>query len=766
MKTTTTWITFALAALASTHAYADRMAATLGEPLREVSHLVELSAQDGVATYVVRRTFANAGDRHDQVELEIELPPGAAATGLRIRSGKRWYDGELMDASEAETLYRELTGIGPHRPKDPALLAWMWADQLSLSLFPVPPHSTATVEYTLTVPTQYVDGRWHVAYPRKSPNEPYLVPPTFVTDLADVELDGTPIAWGMPTALGPLPDQRECARVEADSSCAVVEFRVDEISSGPVRVKLDIDHTYRGDLRFHLVGPTGAIAELPPQSGSENDVHLHETVTIDARPGRYQLIVSDHAALDTGTVERAEISFGNRTFIGLDLPKFVPDADSDGSFARLSFPAHVRGLADIRYGRVDRLGALIGRVEIDVAARLSKMPDDLHVVFVLDGSYTMGVDGIARQMEAVHSYVHHVPDALVDVVVARRFAEELFAQPIKAAELAANLKHVPPVVLEPGNGSALDAGLSLAHQILENHRGTRRVVAFSDELLRQSFTAANATAHVRQGVHHIVVPAHTSGLQRYDDSPLEPISRATGGITVKLGWDLADKALDESTLYLVRPTQLDHVRLTAGPDQLASPDTLREGAGIRLFDHVDNLPASYRIQAQLWSREVTFVGKRRQRFDRATAAWVFPHDLHADLTDEQMHAIAMFGRAVSPVTSYLAIEPGVRPSTAGLDHGGLGLRGAGSGGAGYGAGGLGLGARHKRLDPFGPVVRQCAQAHARQAGAVSVELTRHEIVDVRGPTNPYADCVVEGIWALALPSSHFRATRDTKVIPI
>lgn len=38
-----------------------------------------------------------------------------------------------------------------------------------------------------------------------------------------------------------------------------------------------------------------------------------------------------------------------------------------------------------------------------------------------------------------------------------------------------------------------------------------------------------------------------------------------------------------------------------------------------------------------------------------------------------MLALAFLGRAVSPVTSYLAIEPGVRPSTAGVPGRGEGV---------------------------------------------------------------------------------------------
>ena len=57
-----------------------------------------------------------------------------------------------------------------------------------------------------------------------------------------------------------------------------------------------------------------------------------------------------------------------------------------------------------------------------------------------------------------------------------------------------------------------------------------------------------------------------------------------------------------------------------------------------------------------------------KRFTRATAAFVFSHDQHKGLSNAEMMRVAKLGRAVSPVTSYLAIEPGVRPSRAGIER--------------------------------------------------------------------------------------------------
>src|SRR5262249_15453055 len=134
---------------------------------------------------------------------------------------------------------------------------------------------------------------------------------------------------------------------------------------------------------------------------------------------------------------------------------------------------------------------------------------------------------------------------------------------------------------------------------------------------------------------------------------------------------------------------------------------------------------------------------------------------------EQM-TVAMRGQVVSPVTSYIAVEPGTRPSRIGLQR----TSGSGSG-SGYGRGAGGLGGRiargplqrpdlHALVQP-GP--RQCLQRHPPTAGwsvTLEVETTRDEIVDVilqRG-SEPAAQCAVEAAWAVRLPSVSNDFPRD------
>src|SRR5262249_23274489 len=172
------WFLLIAVGVAST-THADTLQATLREPLVEISHEVKISIEDGVATYRVQRMLANHGSRADEASLDIDLPFGGGVTGLRIRARDTWYEGDLMEASEAARLYEKLTGFGPFPAKDPALLQWVWPDKVHLQVFPVLAGKTSTVEYTLTVPTQYRRGRYQLSYPRYA--GPGLAAASFVT---------------------------------------------------------------------------------------------------------------------------------------------------------------------------------------------------------------------------------------------------------------------------------------------------------------------------------------------------------------------------------------------------------------------------------------------------------------------------------------------------------------------------------------------------------------------------------------------------------
>jgi hypothetical protein len=219
-------------------AAADTFQATLEGPLVEVSHEVEVTLSGGVALYQVRRVFANPGKQADEATVEITLPYGAAATGLRIRARDRWYDADFLPAAEAERRYLELTGLGKYQPKDPALLAWIWPGELLLRVFPVFPGGASTVEYTLVAPTRYDRGRYFVSYPRAGEGKlapPILrVKPAWGDALLPIRVDGQRLPPDAPVVLSAPAVGDRPAFLPEGAGFAVSSLVVPPEADGPI----------------------------------------------------------------------------------------------------------------------------------------------------------------------------------------------------------------------------------------------------------------------------------------------------------------------------------------------------------------------------------------------------------------------------------------------------------------------------------------------------------------------------------------------------
>jgi len=802
-----------LVVLAGETAVADELEATLDQPLRELSHTVDVHLENGLAVFKVRRTFANSGSKHDEASLAINLPYGAAATGLRIRSADgRWYDAELMERERAAELYRELTGLGPHTPRDPALLQWVWADEVHLQVFPVPPGGESTVEYTLTAPTRYADGRHLFSYPRNQA-DPLLAAPVLrvfpATPGARVDLDGKSLAPEQPSVLQsprrpawftgkhrPEPGASyassavmvrragaargsDTAREAGSLPRSAGQARKTDTVHG-ARVRLDLRHTYRGDLRVEIIAPSGRWYRLfDRKGGGEND--LRQTFVVPQKSpepaaGIWRLVVSDHAPRDVGSIEgwSLELDLGQKARLDLaaaDTPVFIPDAtDSDGQgVARVSVSPLPINTVAARLGRVIAgRGRNFLRLEVDAAPRLRPMPVRPRLVFVVDGSHSVGPKGIQGQLQLVRSFIGHVPDARAEVVVYRRRASRLLGRFVGAKETEQALVGAAGQ-LKPGNGSALDLGIQEAVRLLHGPGGPGYIVMLGDARLRSRWTNRRALELLDRTpaatiAHVVVFRPNSSGVteERQDGHLLSVLAARRGGVLLRVGGLPATdpKELAPVTLGLVRPIRIDSFRVQ-GADLRGLPDALREGSGVREMVALPAAPRTVTLVGRIWATSFRRQVQATQDFSRATAAFVFSHDMHGKLSRPQMLRVAMYGRAVSPVTSYLAVEPGVRPSTAGI------VRVGGSGrGAGYGAG-VGRMRGGTRYHPhpkwlLEPGVRRCSKAHHPASGwsaLLTLETTLREVVDVvlRSSATPMARCLVEEAWKLDLsPDSFYR----------
>jgi len=641
-------------------ASADRFHGTRSEKLVEQFHRIRLTLDHGVATMRVRRTVHNGGERHDQAMFWLDMPQGAVATGLRtqgtLRGKPHWFEGELLEAELAAARYRELTGIGGYYPKDPALLSWRSMDELVLQVFPVAPDSDKTVEYILTLPTVYEQGRDHLQLP--------------------------------------------------------------------------------------VMGTDEHPAEIVLHGANRRD----------------QLFVDD-----------APVAHG--------FPITLDDTHSV-SLARHDAPTLEAHLASVP---IDDDLALL-QLEIAMAPKVSTIPRDARVVVVLDGSRSMDDTQRSAQLQAARAYLGHFADprlnARAEVLVFDHNVEGRNGGLVSARKALADLHHLD---LPGRNGSHVDDALERAGDLLARGKGPRRIVLFTDARTRAGLRAERLQALAERSkaiVHVAVMVDHTEGIERNDQHRWSEVARTTGGLVWKASTDVSDEEAPAVYEELARPLRLDLLQVRLPPlddDDVSAPERLPEGEGFALLELASGPVDHLRVEGELWSRPVRETIFPDEAHNRRWAALVFGQELHAQLDDAQMMPLAMLGGAVSPVTSYLAIEPGVRPSTEGLDWGsgaiGFGA-GGGSLGHGYGRGvGAGFGRKDLRQDFLDQSVRDALDACGGPGLAVRVTLesTLEEIVQVGSIHVPNADdpilvtCLEDGIWDVPLRSDFVDLWREWTV---
>lgn len=798
-----------LALLSSAHA--DNLSATRSMPLVETSHTVDIKIENGIATYTVRRMFKNPGDVAEQVELQLGLPYGAAATGLRIKAKETWFSGVLMERDAAAKLYEEMTGIGQFKPKDPALLAWMWADTLSLQVFPVMPKTTSTVEYTLTVPTRYAGGRYFISYPRvadlhaKGDHESLssslpLATPVITVHFGwgdpntKVTVDGREVRRDTAVRLVPPAHQDWEDVIEVDTAASYVASKLVIPSSShtekdftSAKLAIDLRHTYKSDLRVELLTPQNQRISVHDGTGSgANDIR--GTSTLELPPGTsavgtWRLIVSDHAGLDTGSLDRWSLTIGEgkdkTVAVASDTPIFVPDAPANTSEAGIATISVEPPPIAMLVGRLGKVVASrahsFSRLELDLAPQLVPTPKRAQVVFVIDTSYTMEDRGVDAQLDLVAAYATHVPDAEIELVTFRRHADRAFGRFVPVRELTAAIAGARKTgKLALGNGSNLDEGAVLASHILADRVGPRRVVLTTDELVKQSLTTEIALAAFStlspETIVHVIVPRLDSddraNLTRRDDAAFAHLATNHHGIYADLGGFPAKtiKDLAPTVLELVRPTRIEDAAITGF--ELES-NVLHEGDGLRLMRDTETVAAPDRVTltGRLWSDPVKRELATSAQFSIATAAYVFGEDQYESLSEAEQMTVAMLGRAVSPVTSYVAAEPGVRPSPIGLVNG-LGTFGSGRYGTiGHGSG---AGAAWSRSEPDWNSMFDIASCMKSQQPSapwtvdITMETTRMEVVDASSQTpGGMARCLVEAVWATKLDAGRFDAEHQT-----
>ncbi|MBL8920183.1 MAG: hypothetical protein JNJ54_15055 [Myxococcaceae bacterium] len=433
-------------------------------------------------------------------------------------------------------------------------------------------------------------------------------------------------------------------------------------------------------------------------------------------------------------------------------------------------------IADVRWA-VAQLDTdrTLWRLEVDAAPLLGTAPVAPNVVFVVDASHSEGPAGIAAQLELLAPYLANVPDARVELVLTRRFAERLFGRFVPAVDVPGLLAATPPERLAPGNGSNLDVGAALAAGALAEAGGAGRVVLFTDELLRDGFSAqaaidALAKAPAGTVAHVVRRTGEVRGTlieRRDDDAPLADVAEATGGIFVRVAGAPADVARAARTLLgLVRPVRIDGLTVSGErlPDLGLDPQ-LDEGTMVRLHGVDAEPPEQVTLTGRIWAREFRRdVTLDRALLKRLPGLAVGFDDLRGQLSSDELRSAAFLAQAVSPETSLLAAPPTAAPSTAGLAEGtmrGLSMHGIGCSGCGTSSR-CGIGVVRRAVDFEGllrallaPGVAACvARLGEPAASTLTLEATGDEVVEVEvtETSSSMGACLTEAAWALRLGS--------------
>jgi len=419
-------------------------------------------------------------------------------------------------------------------------------------------------------------------------------------------------------------------------------------------------------------------------------------------------------------------------------------------------------LASIGVGK-DRF---VTHASLRMARRISDAPAFAAVAVVIDASRSEK-DVLANEAALARAYLGHMKDATVDLFTFDREVHRLSPHPLPVAEAIA-LLYKP---ITSANGSRIDAAIARADAALAARPAThKRMLVLSDLMVRHALSpAVLGLRKLASGalMHVASVSDGPAALERDDDSAWARVPAATGGVLWRASHsDRVDAASRARMEELARPLHVDAVELRglAGPfDEFpAMGGQLSEGQGLERWAIDGTAPSELAVDGLLWSTPVQFRFGPDAGETKRAAALVFGTSLLSELTEPEMSTLAWKGGAVSPVTSYLAIEPGVRPSTEGLEEG-VGLGGVGSGhGAVVRSGATSI---HRRPDlDRDAFLRAAIATRAKACGArgdvhVEIETTAAEIVEVASVAQTerrdasVEACLREAVWSIELPDA-------------
>ncbi len=515
-----------------------------------------------------------------------------------------------------------------------------------------------------------------------------------------------------------------------------------------------------------------ALQVFPCPPGQDKTVEYTLTLPAQYRDGAFhlELAPSGTGTLTASIVARAADPRDTLLVRGrpAGLTPITPGSDETLDFALSPHrPSLVGG--ELVTSRFDDARVLT-RFGLRLAAKLSEVPRGARVVVAIDASLSTDAAFADRAKVAIDAYLSHFIEAEVAALTFDRRVESRLGGFLPVEQARERLARLS---VQRKNGSDVDAALLEADRLLRDAPpgAARRVLLVTDGLARNTLTPERLRGALSTSgalAHIALLGEGQPSLERSDDHPWASGLRPTGGLvwTAYAPSDSSSREAERVFEEWARPTRLDHF-------EVISPE-------LSLQERLDGLPASFgegdgyeelfvaaretpflSVEGELWAEPVRAKLVPDPRNEARWAALAFGSSVLDELSETQMMTLAMRGKAVSPVTSYLAIEPGVRPSTEGLEES---------------AGGFGVGraplirygdtivsGRAPSIDRDAFLAQALRDEWRRCGGSpnsarVSFQTTGAEIVAIddvtymASTTDLLERCFTESVWSLVLPA--------------
>ncbi len=573
--------------------------------------------------------------------------------------------------------------------------------------------------------------------------------------------------------------------VDVDAAAEAFDSFTTAIENG-VDVEEAVAGKSRAGLHAHLEQGRGVIVDVAAACSQRQVVVLvRGSVLTTSRSAGERLLVPRLTRRDRITVNADDADVWAA---GLPLPadrvvRVVdaldgPDEDDDGADAlQIELRPHTQRLQ--ARGLVRAFGAqTLVQANLSIPMPMSSVPDDVHIVFVVDASVSAGAEGVALALRLVDRVLDEAPAQTRWSLITAARVSRLVVGPWRARDD----RFIPDIIV--GNGSDVPAAIRMATAIASDVDGAARVVVLSDLQLatghEATLTAAlmPAPSSAMEPVLHVVqlpADADDSGLQwqRITDEPVAIDTERRGGVYVRTAHD-GDNDEHSLARYLVRPTRLDDLQLfvdgqpfsddstaldaitvydRAGGTSTAWPHILGEGEGLRMAELLSMATARVELRGRAWSTPVVLPIASIDAV--ATAGVVLNGPRRGDLEPEFVALVANRVGFVSSATSFVDV-PRWRPARG--DGGGMSSSSTcGCGGMGFRCGGgfrCGVGRAAVVLQARAILDAAAADIADRCRADVDADLEVGDLevlaVDVTAANAKQGRCVREHLWQLRL----------------